>query len=61
MDFIRNKEVKRQIVVNGLLALFWCGICFIVDSKSLWIVLVGYCISQYGLPFFHLSKIQKNC
>lgn len=41
MDFIRNKEVKRQIVVNGLLALFWCCICFIVDSKSLWIVLAA--------------------
>ena len=41
MDFVRNKEVKRQIVVNGLLALFWCCICFIVDSKSLWIVLAA--------------------
>ena len=39
MDFIRNKEVKRQIVVSSILILFWGGIGIIVDSKAVWIVL----------------------
>ena len=60
MDFIRNKEVKRQIVVNGLLALFWGGIGFIVDSKAVWIVLVGYHFSQVRSPSFsHIRDTEK--
>ena len=39
MEFIRNSEVKRQIVVSSILTLFWCGISIIVDSKAVWIVL----------------------
>ena len=31
MDFIRNKEVKRQIVVSSILILFWGGIGIIVE------------------------------
>ena len=37
MDFIRNKEVKRQIVVSSILILFWGGIGIIVDL----LILIG--------------------
>ena len=59
MDFIRNKEVKRQIVVNGLLALFWCCICFIVDSKSLWIVLAAIVSVSMVSLFFTYQRYRK--
>ena len=59
MDFIRNKEVKRQIVVNGLLALFWCCICFIVDSKSLWIVLAAIVSVGMVSLFFTYQRYRK--
>ena len=59
MDFVRNKEVKRQIVVNGLLALFWCCICFIVDSKSLWIVLAAIVSVSMVSLFFTYQRYRK--
>ena len=59
MDFVRNKEVKRQIVVNGLLALFWCCICFIVDSKSLWIVLAAIVSVGIVSLFFTYQRYRK--
>lgn len=61
MDFIRNKEVKRQIVVSSILILFWGGIGIIVDSKAVWIVLSGYHFIKCSFPLFYISEIQENC
>ena len=52
MDFIRNKEVKRQIVVSSILILFWGGIGIIVDSKAVWIVLSAVLFLMYVLLNF---------
>ena len=54
MDFIRNKEVKRQIVVSSILILFWGGIGIIVDSKAVWIVLSAIISSSAVSLFFTL-------
>lgn len=41
MDFIRNKEVTKQIAVSIILAILWLCICVIFDSKSIWILLMA--------------------
>lgn len=58
MDFIRNKEVKRQIVVSSILILFWGGIGIIVDSKAVWIVLSAI-ISSVQFPLFTYQRYKK--
>ncbi len=59
MDFIRNSEVKRQIVVSSILTLFWCGICFIVDSKAVWIVLAAIVSVSMVSLFFTYQRYRK--
>ncbi|MFV8802802.1 hypothetical protein [Faecalibacterium taiwanense] len=56
MNFIRNEEVKRQIVVISILILFWGGIGIIVDSKAVWIVLSAIHFIQCSFPLFHISR-----
>ncbi len=58
MDFIRNKEVKRQIVVSSILILFWGGIGIIVDSKAVWIVLSAI-ISSSAVSLFTYQRYKK--
>lgn len=59
MDFIRNKEVKRQIVVSSILILFWGGIGIIVDSKAVWIVLSAIISSSAVSLFLHIRDTRK--
>lgn len=59
MDFIRNKEVKRQIVVSSILILFWGGIGIIVDSKAVWIVLSAIISSSAVSLFSHIRDTRK--
>ena len=59
MDFIRNKEVKRQIVVSSILILFWGGIGIIVDSKAVWIVLSAIISSSAVSLFFTYQRYKK--
>lgn len=59
MDFIRNKEVKRQIVVSSILILFWGGIGIIVDSKAVWIVLSAIISSSAVSSFSHIRDTRK--
>ena len=59
MEFIRNSEVKRQIVVSSILTLFWCGISIIVDSKAVWIVLSAI-ISSSAVPLFFTYQRYKK-
>lgn len=59
MDFIRNKEVKRQIVVSSILILFWGGIGIIVDSKAVWIVLSAIISSSAVPSFSHIRDTRK--
>lgn len=59
MDFIRNKEVKRQIVVSSILILFWGGIGIIVDSKAVWIVLSAIISSSAVFLFSHIKDTRK--
>lgn len=59
MDFIRNKEVKRQIVVSSILILFWGGIGIIVDSKAVWMVLSAIISSSAVSLFFTYQRYKK--
>ena len=59
MEFIRNSEVKRQIVVSSILTLFWCGISIIVDSKAVWIVLSAIISSSAVSLFFTYQRYKK--
>lgn len=59
MDFIRNSEVKRQIVVSSILILFWCGLGIIVDSKSIWIILAAIVSTSVVSLFSHITGTRK--
>ena len=59
MDFIRNSEVKRQIVVSSILILFWCGLGIIVDSKSIWIILAAIVSTSVVSLFFTYHRYKK--
>lgn len=60
MDFIRNKEVKRQIVVSSILILFGAALALSLIAK-----LCGlFCRLSFHpvqFPSFHISEIQENC
>ena len=60
MEFIRNSEVKRQIVVSSILTLFWCGISIIVDSKAVWIVLSAIISSSAVSSFSPIKDTRKS-
>lgn len=59
MDFIRNKEVSKQIVITSGITLFWCCICMIADSKTAWIVLVALISSNVIYIYFTYQRYKK--